>query len=132
MTADSHRGSADPANHDGTTPDGHRRDGMAKLAFGAIGVVFGDIGTSPLYAFRQTFAGPHPIEADQLHIYGVLSLVFWSMMIVVTFQYVMTIMRADNKGEGGSLALLALISRQSEGKRWTWPIMACWTSTTSS
>ena len=123
MTAESHLGSDGPASQDGAASHGHRRDGMAKLAFGAIGVVFGDIGTSPLYAFRQTFAGPHSIAADRLHIYGVLSLVFWSMMLVVTFQYVMTIMKADNKGEGGSLALLALISRQSSGKRWSWPIV---------
>src|SRR3990167_7318727 len=102
---------------------GHTGDGKLKLAVGAVGVVFGDIGTSPLYAFRETFAGHHPIEVDRLHIYGVLSLVFWSMMLVVTFKYVLTIMRADNKGEGGSLALLALISRSSGEKRWTWPII---------
>ncbi len=98
---------------------GHAADGMLKLAVGAIGVVFGDIGTSPLYAFRETFAGHHPLATDQLHIYGVLSLIFWSMMLVVTLKYVMIIMRADNKGEGGSLALLALINRKSEGARWT-------------
>ena len=101
----------------------HHRDGFAKLAIGSVGVVFGDIGTSPLYAFRETFAGHHPITPDALHIHGVLSLVFWSMMLVVTFKYVLTIMKADNKGEGGSLALLALISRKSEGARWTWPIV---------
>ncbi len=95
----------------------------ATLAIGAIGVVFGDIGTSPLYAFRETFAGHHPISADPLHVLGVLSLVFWSMMIVVTFKYVFTIMKADNKGEGGSLALLALISRKTEGARWTAPLV---------
>ncbi|WP_447763059.1 potassium transporter Kup [Sphingopyxis panaciterrae] len=102
---------------------GHQGDGKLKLAIGAVGVVFGDIGTSPLYAFRETFAGHHSIDADKLHIYGVLSLVFWSMMLVVTFKYVLTIMKADNKGEGGSLALLALISRSSGEKRWTWPII---------
>ena len=107
----------------GQTGHGHHGDGTLKLAVGAVGVVFGDIGTSPLYAFRETFAGHHSIEADQLHIYGALSLVFWSMMLVVTFKYVMTIMKADNKGEGGSLALLALISRSSGGARWTWPIV---------
>ncbi len=101
----------------------HHGDGKLKLAVGAVGVVFGDIGTSPLYAFRETFAGHHSIDADRLHIYGVLSLVFWSMMLVVTFKYVLTIMKADNKGEGGSLALLALISRSSGEKRWTWPII---------
>jgi KUP system potassium uptake protein len=105
--------------------DGQDRhhDGFAKLAVGSVGVVFGDIGTSPLYAFRETFSGHHPITPDALHIHGVLSLVFWSMMLVVTFKYVLTIMKADNKGEGGSLALLALISRKSEGARWSWPIV---------
>ena len=87
---------------------------------GAIGIVFGDIGTSPIYAFRETFAGHHPLTPDPLHIYGVLSLIFWSMMTIVTLKYVMIIMRADNKGEGGSLALLALINRSTTGKkRWS-------------
>jgi len=97
----------------------HGSDSTLKLALGAIGVVFGDIGTSPLYAFRETFAGHHPLTPDQMHIYGVLSLIFWSMMLVVTIKYVMIIMRADNKGEGGSLALLALISHKTAGARWT-------------
>src|SRR5687768_9908213 len=100
---------------------GHKKGSLAKLAIGAVAIVFGDIGTSPIYAFRETFAGHHPLTPDALHIGGVLSLIFWSMMIVVTFKYVMVIMRADNKGEGGSLALLALINRKSEGdtRKWT-------------
>jgi KUP system potassium uptake protein len=102
---------------------GHAQGSLGKLAIGAIGVVFGDIGTSPIYAFRETFAGHHPINPDPIHIHGVLSLVFWSMMIVVTFKYAMTIMKADNKGEGGSLALLALINRNTQGARWTAPII---------
>ena len=77
---------------------------MAKLAVGAIGIVFGDIGTSPIYAFRETFAGHHTLHVDPMHVNGVLSLIFWSMMIIVTLKYVTIIMRADNKGEGGSLA----------------------------
>ncbi len=103
-----------------------KADGRAgaklKLAIGAVGVVFGDIGTSPLYAFRETFASHHGvpgIQADPTHIHGVLSLVFWSMMIVVTFKYVLTIMKADNKGEGGSLALLALLNRKTDNARLT-------------
>ena len=98
---------------------GHGHDGLLKLAVGAIGIVFGDIGTSPLYAFRETFAGHHQLTLDPAHIMGVLSLMFWSMMIVVTVKYVMIIMRADNKGEGGSLALLALVSGKTTSKRWT-------------
>jgi len=98
---------------------GHGHGSLGGLVVGAIGVVFGDIGTSPLYAFRETFAGHHPLPPDQLHILGVLSLIFWSMMLVVTFKYVAIIMRADNKGEGGSLALLALINSKTEGRRWS-------------
>uniref|UniRef100_S0DF20 Putative potassium transporter n=1 Tax=termite gut metagenome TaxID=433724 RepID=S0DF20_9ZZZZ len=94
-------------------------DGIVKLAVGAIGVVFGDIGTSPLYAFRETFAGQHTLALDVPNIMGVVSLMFWSMMIVVTLKYVSIIMRADNKGEGGSLALLALVSGRTANKRWT-------------
>jgi KUP system potassium uptake protein len=106
------------APHD--TSHGHAQGSLAKLAVGAVGIVFGDIGTSPIYAFRETFAGHHTLVPDQLHIHGVLSLIFWSMMIIVTLKYVTIIMRADNKGEGGSLALLALINREiGTGKKWT-------------
>ena len=96
---------------------GHAQGSLAKLAVGAVGIVFGDIGTSPIYAFRETFAGHHTLAPDMLHIYGVLSLIFWSMMIIVTIKYVTIIMRADNKGEGGSLALLALINRSTGSTR---------------
>ena len=95
-----------------------RHVGPLGLAVGAIGVVFGDIGTSPLYALRDTFAGNHPLPLDRLHIYGIVSLMFWSMMLIVTLKYVTVIMRADNKGSGGSLALLALINQHTTGRRW--------------
>ena len=99
---------------------GHAHGPLYKLVIGAIGIVYGDIGTSPIYAFRETFAGHHTLIPDKLHIFGVLSLIFWSMMIIVTLKYVTIIMRADNKGEGGSLALLALINRTLSGKKkWT-------------
>ena len=114
-----------PANRD-STPDTigedaphHGKDGLAKLALGAIGIVFGDIGTSPIYAFRETFAGHHKLALDPVHIMGVVSLMFWSMMIVVSLKYVTIIMRADNKGEGGSLALLALVNGRTKNKRWS-------------
>jgi KUP system potassium uptake protein len=90
---------------------GHENDKIAKLAFGAIGIVFGDIGTSPIYAFRETFVGHHPLAIDELHILGVVSLIFWSMTLIVSIQYVSVLMRADNKGQGGSLALVALLTR---------------------
>ncbi len=91
---------------------------VAKLAFGAIGVVFGDIGTSPIYAFRETFVGHHQLEYDKLHLLGVVSLIFWSMTVVVSLQYVSILMRADNKGQGGSLALVALISSKIRQARY--------------
>lgn len=89
------------------------------LMLGAIGVVFGDIGTSPLYALKESFVGPHPLSVDALHIFGVLSLIFWSLMLIVTVKYVLVAMRADNRGEGGSFALLALVSRHLGASRWS-------------
>jgi KUP system potassium uptake protein len=95
------------------------KDRLPILMLGAIGVVYGDIGTSPLYAMKESFIGPHPMAVDRLHIFGVLSLIFWSLMLIVTVKYVAVAMRADNRGEGGSLALLALISRNLPGRKWT-------------
>ena len=97
----------------------HGQEPLPLLALGAIGVVFGDIGTSPLYALKESFAGHHPLAVDQPHIFGVLSLIFWTMMLIVTIKYVFIILRADNHGEGGSLALLALIARRLGERRWT-------------
>ena len=89
------------------------------LSLGAIGIVFGDIGTSPLYALKESFAGHHIMAVEPSRILGVISIVFWTMMIVVTLKYVTVMMRADNKGEGGSLSLLALISRNTAPGRWS-------------
>ncbi|HET9931412.1 MAG TPA: KUP/HAK/KT family potassium transporter, partial [Polyangiaceae bacterium] len=83
---------------------------MYKLALAALGVVFGDIGTSPLYAMRECFHGEHAIDATQENVYGVLSLVTWSLTLIVSIKYVAYVLRADNKGEGGILALMALSS----------------------
>jgi KUP system potassium uptake protein len=119
-------GTAEVVTEEQVHGHGHAQGSLAKLAVGAIGIVYGDIGTSPIYAFRETFAGHHTLAPDALHIYGVLSLIFWSMMIVVTLKYLTVIMRADNKGEGGSLALLALINRTATGgekKKWTMGIV---------
>jgi KUP system potassium uptake protein len=96
-----------------------------RLMLGAIGVVYGDIGTSPLYALKETFAGHHPIAVEPATVLGVLSLVFWSIMVLVTLKYVTIIMRADNRGEGGSLALLALVSSVMRGRvqQWGLPLL---------
>src|SRR5512133_3246840 len=96
------------------------KEALPKRMIGAIGVVYGDIGTSPLYTMKESFLGPHPLAVDRLHIFGVLSLIFWTLMMIVTFKYVSVAMRADNRGEGGSFALLSLIARNIEGKKkWT-------------
>lgn len=104
----------------------HRIQGSTLgLTIGAVGVVFGDIGTSPLYALKETFVGHHPLPIDILHVFGVLSLVFWSFLLVVSLKYVAIVMAADNKGEGGSLSLLALINRKTPGQRgWVLTMLA--------
>ncbi|QDM40432.1 potassium transporter Kup [Altererythrobacter sp. TH136] len=99
---------------------GKTTSAKVKLAAGAVGIVFGDIGTSPIYAFRETFVGPHPLTLDTLHIMGVVSLIFWAMTIVVSLQYVAILMRADNRGQGGTLALVALISQKVGGTSRGW------------
>jgi KUP system potassium uptake protein len=91
---------------------------LRTLMVGAIGVVFGDIGTSPLYALKETMAGHYPIAVAEANVLGVLSLIFWAIMLLVSAKYVMLIMRADNHGEGGSLALLALVSGLTRESRW--------------
>jgi KUP system potassium uptake protein len=83
---------------------------LAGLAVAALGVVYGDIGTSPLYALREAFHGPHRIPLTPDNVMGVLSLVFWSLVLVVTIKYHIVIIRADNKGEGGVVALMALVN----------------------
>jgi KUP system potassium uptake protein len=92
------------------------RWGGLALSIGALGVVYGDIGTSPLYTMQLIFT-LHPLAPTKAHVYGALSLVFWSLLIVVTVKYVLLILRADNHGEGGIMALVALIERSIPGKR---------------
>ena len=90
----------------------HRSPRTGVLILAALGVVFGDIGTSPLYALRECFDGVHAIPVTVGNVYGVLSLVFWSLIITVSVKYVLFVMRADNEGEGGILALVALVRGQ--------------------
>ena len=100
----------------------HSRQALPALTVSAIGVVFGDIGTSPLYAMKEIFNGHHPIPVTPENIFGILSMVFWSIMVLVSIKYVAVIMRADNKGEGGSLALLALVTERAKNSGLTWVI----------
>jgi KUP system potassium uptake protein len=97
---------------------GHAPEGpVGLLALGALGIVYGDIGTSPLYAFRETFHGHgHELAVTETNILGLLSLVFWSLVVVISIKYLLFVMRADNNGEGGILALVALIRGEGQSK----------------
>jgi KUP system potassium uptake protein len=110
MSSPSSENDADIESH-----EKHRHEWLNKkvflLAIGSIGIVFGDIGTSPLYAIKACFYGKHSINPDTTNILGVLSLIFWSMVIVVSIKYVSCILTADNKGEGGIFALVSLLNK---------------------
>src|SRR5258708_19740331 len=84
---------------------------LAALTLAALGVVYGDIGTSPLYAFKEAFSGSHGLPLNEANVLAGLSLMFWSLMLIVSLKYVTMMLRFDNRGEGGILALLALASR---------------------
>lgn len=97
-----------------------RKPNTAAAALAAMGVVYGDIGTSPLYTIREVFGGHHPVPVTPDNVYGILSLVFWALMIAVSLKYVVFITRADNRGEGGIMALTSLALRTTEGPRQLW------------
>ena len=104
------------------TTAGHARKepagkALAILSLAALGVVYGDIGTSPLYALKECFTGTHAIALSKDNVLGVLSLIFWSLNFVVTFKYLSMVMRADNRGEGGILSLLALVRPMGDPSR---------------
>ncbi len=121
---------AAPAPHSHGAP--RTRADLAKLAVAALGVVYGDIGTSPLYAIKECFAQHNdalgrPLLAlarNEVNVLGILSLVFWSLVLVIVIKYLTFIMRADNEGEGGILALLALVARRKDGKPRSFSLIA--------
>ena len=100
-----------------TAPEKSR---LLPLALAALGVVYGDIGTSPLYAIRECFFGEHGVEPNRGNVLGVLSIIFWTLIVVVTLKYHVYVIRADNRGEGGILALMALVRSKVRGwsRRW--------------
>ncbi|MGN6152382.1 MAG: potassium transporter Kup [Lysobacteraceae bacterium] len=105
---------SDTASHDAShshSPQSHGTGGLAALVVAAVGVVFGDIGTSPLYTIQEMFSPHYGLSPDQATVKGLLSLGFWALLLVVTLKYVIVIMRADNEGEGGIMALTALAQR---------------------
>jgi KUP system potassium uptake protein len=101
-------------------PSGKR---LVGLSIAALGIVYGDIGTSPLYAMRECFHGPHAVAPTHEHVLGVLSLIFWSVTIVISLKYVLYVMRADNNGEGGVLALTALACLRGRGGQRPWLLL---------
>ncbi len=112
-----------PQGKGGSLEDGPANHGarggkyLFTLSLGALGIVYGDIGTSPLYALRECFHGPHAIAPTPGNVMGVLSLVFWSLIVVISIKYLIFVMRADNRGEGGILALMSLIRPHRKGSR---------------
>jgi KUP system potassium uptake protein len=106
-----------PTEHTGHAPKIDSTSALVKVSIGALGVVYGDIGTSPLYAMRECFSPPHGVARTPENIFGILSLVFWSLTFVVVVKYLVFVLRADNRGEGGTLALLALLSGDERERR---------------
>ena len=99
------------------TPHPEHTGSLGLLTLGALGVVYGDIGTSPLYSLRECFHGQHGVAATHDNVLGVLSLIFWSLTLIISVKYILFVMRADNNGEGGILALLALVAQGPDAKR---------------
>ena len=106
-----------PADDELAGDHSNRSTGLTGLGLAALGVVFGDIGTSPVYTFRECFNSEHGLPLDTEHVLGALSMIFWALIIVVAVKYVLLIMRADNRGEGGILALLALALESARTER---------------
>ncbi|MEA2907412.1 MAG: system potassium uptake protein, partial [Alphaproteobacteria bacterium] len=101
--------SAPAAGHPAPDAAPQDRSSPWALALGSVGVVYGDIGTSPLYALRECFRPEHHLTPSHANILGILSLICWSLILVISLKYLVLVMRADNRGEGGILALMSLI-----------------------
>ncbi|HVD04865.1 MAG TPA: KUP/HAK/KT family potassium transporter, partial [Gemmatimonadaceae bacterium] len=95
----------------------HSRGQLAALSLAALGVVYGDIGTSPIYAMREALHGVHGVAATHDNVLGLLSLIFWALILVISVKYLVFVMRADNCGEGGMIALTALVAPANEKAR---------------
>ena len=102
----------------------HTKESLGALTLAALGVVFGDIGTSPLYALRQCFSSEYGVALTAPNIFGVLSLIFWSLIVVISIKYVLLMLRADNRGEGGVLALSTLLGNATRNWKLWQPVAA--------
>src|ERR671913_171353 len=113
MTTADARTPTDSASHAASHGGGH----LAGLSLAALGVVYGDIGTSPIYAMRESLHGAHGVAPTATNVLGLLSLIFWALIIVISIKYLAFVMRADNCGEGGMIALTALVTPTSAKAR---------------
>ncbi len=105
---------------------------LSHLALAALGIIYGDIGTSPLYTIKECFTGTHGIAPTPANVLGILSMVFWSLMVVVSVKYVVFILMADNKGEGGTFSLLATLRSRLKDKKKKWAILTVLTASGAS
>src|SRR3954468_2673169 len=120
MTAPQPRTAAATPSHAAVHPDPHgpvSPRAVFALSLAALGVVYGDIGTSPIYALRESLHGTHGVPATSANVLGLLSLIFWALLIVISIKYLAFVMRADNCGEGGMIALTALVTPDSARAR---------------
>ncbi|WP_310601014.1 potassium transporter Kup [Desulfobulbus sp.] len=117
--------SAHDEHHHPQAPLGH-------LALAALGIIYGDIGTSPLYTLKECFFGTHGVPTTQTNILGILSLVFWSLIFVVSIKYILFVLRADNKGEGGTFSLLAMLRSRLKNEKRRWAILTVLTASGAS
>ncbi|HWV63253.1 MAG TPA: KUP/HAK/KT family potassium transporter, partial [Oxalicibacterium sp.] len=102
-----------------------KKSGLAALTLAAIGIVYGDIGTSPLYTMKEVFSEEHGLQLTTQNLLGVVSLIVWGLIIIVSLKYVTLVLRANNRGEGGIMALTALaLSSVGRHSRWSFPLMA--------
>ncbi|MFD2365153.1 potassium transporter Kup [Pseudoduganella sp. GCM10020061] len=102
----------------------HNKSGIAALTLAAIGIVYGDIGTSPLYTLRAVFHSEHGLPLTQANLLGIISLIFWALLLIVTLKYVTLVLRADNRGEGGIMALMALaLNSVTPQSKWHLPLL---------
>jgi KUP system potassium uptake protein len=110
-------GSRPETGHGAGHPAAHGAGPLAALSLAALGVVYGDIGTSPIYALRESLHGAHGVAPSAGNVLGLLSLIFWALVIVISIKYLAFVMRADNCGEGGMIALTALVTPTSVRER---------------
>ncbi|MFH0785886.1 MAG: potassium transporter Kup [Pseudomonadota bacterium] len=108
------------------------RPGISSLSFAALGIIYGDIGTSPLYTIKECFSGIHGVAVTHANVLGIMSMVFWSLIMVVSIKYVVFVLRADNKGEGGTFSLLATLRSKLKRNKKKWSVLTILTATGAS